>query len=274
MIDRGHALPLSHQAELLNLSRGGLYYKPVPISDADLELMREMDRLHTEYPFAGARMLRDFLKRRGYQIGRRHVGRLMGLMGIKALYRKKKGTKTNPEHPVYPYLLRNLVVDCPNQVWCADISYIPMRRGFLYLFAVLDWSTRRVLTWRLSNSLTTDFCIDAVEAAIATNGRPEIFNTDQGCQFTDKDFVGMLKEHGIAISMDGKGAWRDNVFVERFWRSLKYEEVYLRAYESASEAKHFIGRYVAFYNEHRPHSALDGRTPDEVYFNQPTKKAA
>lgn len=274
MIDRGHALPLSHQAELLNLSRGGLYYKPVPISDTDLELMREMDRLHTEYPFAGARMLRDFLKRRGYQIGRRHVGRLMGLMGIEALYRKKKGTKTNPEHPVYPYLLRNLAVDRPNQVWCADISYIPMRRGFLYLFAVLDWSTRRVLTWRLSNSLTTDFCIDAVEAAIATYGRPEIFNTDQGCQFTDKDFVGMLKEHGIAISMDGKGAWRDNVFVERFWRSLKYEEVYLRAYESASEAKHFIGRYVAFYNEHRPHSALDGRTPDEVYFNQLTEKAA
>ncbi len=274
MIDRVHALPLSHQAELLNLSRGGLYYKPVPISDTDLELMREMDRLHTEYPFAGARMLRDFLKRCGYQIGRRHVGRLMGLMGIEALYRKKKGTKTNPEHPVYPYLLRNLAVDRPNQVWCADISYIPMRRGFLYLFAVLDWSTRRVLTWRLSNSLTTDFCIDAVEAAIATYGRPEIFNTDQGCQFTDKDFVGMLKEHGIAISMDGKGAWRDNVFVERFWRSLKYEEVYLRAYESASEAKHFVGRYVAFYNEHRPHSALDGRTPDEVYFNQPTEKAA
>ncbi|MFZ0030881.1 MAG: IS3 family transposase [Candidatus Cybelea sp.] len=274
MIDRSHALPLSYQAELLNLSRGGLYYKPVPISDTDLELMREMDRLHTEYPFAGARMLRDFLKRRGYQIGRRHVGRLMGLMGIEALYRKKKGTKTNPEHPVYPYLLKNLAVDRPNQVWCADISYIPMRRGFLYLFAVLDWSTRRVLTWRLSNSLTTDFCIDAVEAAIATYGRPEIFNTDQGCQFTDKDFVGILKEHGIAISMDGKGAWRDNVFVERFWRSLKYEEVYLRAYESASEAKHFIGRYVTFYNELRPHSALDGRTPDEVYFNQPTEKAA
>ena len=274
MIDRDHALPLSHQAELLNLSRSGLYYKPAVISESDLALMREIDRLHTDYPFAGARMLRDFLKRRGYKIGRRHVGRLMRLMGIEALYRKKKGTKTNPAHPVHPYLLRNLVVDRPNQVWAADISYIPMRRGFLYLFAILDWSTRKVLTWRLSNSLTTDFCIDAVEAAIATYGKPEIFNTDQGCQFTSFEFTEMLQSHGIAISMDGRGAWRDNVFVERFWRSLKYEEVYLRAYESASEAKHFIGRYIALYNELRPHSALDGRTPDEVYFNEPTKKAA
>lgn len=274
MIDRDHALPLSHQAELLNLSRSGLYYKPALISESDLALMREIDRLHTDYPFAGARMLRDFLKRRGYRIGRRHVGRLMRLMGIEALYRKKKGTKTNPAHPVHPYLLRNLVIDRPNRVWAADISYIPMRRGFLYLFAILDWSTRKVLTWRLSNSLTTGFCIDAVEAAIATYGKPEIFNTDQGCQFTSFEFTEMLQSHGIAISMDGRGAWRDNVFVERFWRSLKYEEVYLRAYESASEARHFIGRYIALYNEHRPHSALDGRTPDEVYFNQPTEKAA
>jgi putative transposase len=274
MIDRDHALPLSHQAELLNLSRGGLYYKPVPIPDADLELMREIDMLHTERPFAGSRMLRGMLRRKGYQIGRRHVGRLMRLMGIEALYRKKKGTKTNPANPVFPYLLRSLVISRPNQVWCADITYIPMRRGFLYLFAVLDWATRRVLAWRLSNSLTTDFCIDAVEAAIATHGCPEIFNTDQGCQFTSLAFTQMLKSHAIAISMDGRGAWRDNVFVERFWRSLKYEEVYLRAYETASEAKHFIGRYISFYNSDRPHSSLDGSTPDEVYFNQPTAKAA
>ena len=198
----------------------------------------------------------------------------MRLMGIEALYRKKKGAKTNPEHTVYPYLLRNLKIDRPNQVWAADISYIPMQRGFLYLFAILDWATRKVLEWRLSNSLTTDFCIDGLEAAIAKYGCPEIFNTDQGCQFTDADFVGALKDRGIAVSMDGKGAWRDNVFVQRFWRSIKYEEVYLRAYESASEAKHFIGRYIAFYNEHRPHSSLDGRTPDEVYFSQPPAQAA
>ena len=274
MIDRNHPLPLSDQAELLNLSRSGLYYTPVPISETDLQLMREIDRLHTDHPFAGARMLRDMLKRHGYRVGRRHVGRLMSLMGIEALYRKKKGTKTNPEHAVFPYLLRNLVIDLPNQVWCADISYIPMRHGFLYLFVVMDWFSRDVMAWRLSNSLTTDFCIDAVEEAIAKHGCPEIFNTDQGCQFTDSDFVDLLKRHGIAISMDGKGAWRDNVFVERFWRSIKYEEVYLRAYESAAEAKHFIGRYISFYNEHRPHSSLGGRTPDEVYFNQPTEKAA
>jgi putative transposase len=274
MIDRDHALPLSHQAELLNLSRSSLYYVPVPVSAGDLELMREIDRLHTDYPFAGARMLRDMLRNKSYRVGRRHVGRLMGLMGIEALYRKKRTSNRNPEHPVFPYLLRNLIIDRPNQVWCADISYIPMRHGFLYLFAVLDWATRKVLAWRLSNSLTTDFCIDAVEEAIARFGTPEIFNTDQGSQFTDRDFIGLLKAQGIEISMDGKGAWRDNVFVERFWRSLKYEEVYLRAYETPSEAKHFIGRYVTFYNQQRPHSSLDGRAPDAAYFNQPTAKAA
>jgi len=274
MIDRDHPLPLSSQAELLAISRSGLYYKPVPISDADLELMRLIDRLHTDAPFAGARMLRDMLKLRGYRVGRRHIGRLMRLMGIEALYRKKKGTKTNPKHPVFPYLLRNLVIDSPDQVWCADISYIPMRKGFLYLFVVMDWFSRHIVSWRLSNSLTTDFCIDAVEEAIARRGCPKIFNTDQGCQFTDSDFVDLLKRHDIAISMDGKGAWRDNVLVERFWRSIKYEEVYLRAYESAPEAKRYIERYVTFYNELRPHSALGGRTPHAVYFNQPLEEAA
>jgi len=274
MIDRKHELSVVRQAKLLDLSRSSIYYVPTPISEDDLKLMREIDELHTERPFAGARLLRDLLRRKGHEVGRRHVGTLMDLMGIEALYRKKKATKRNPAHPIYPYLLRNLLVDRPNQVWAADISYIPMRRGFLYLFAILDWSSRKVLSWRLSNSLTTDFCIDAVEAAIAQFGKPQIFNTDQGCQFTSLEFTEMLKAHGIAISMDGKGAWRDNVFVERFWRSLKYDEVYLRAYETASEAKHFIGRYIAFYNEHRPHSSLGARTPDEVYFTQPTKKAA
>jgi putative transposase len=274
MIDHDHALPLSHQAELLELSRGSLYYQPAPICALDLELMRRIDYLHTDYPFAGARMLRDMLRREGYRVGRRHVGRLMSLMGIEALYRKKRSTKRNPAHPVYPHLLRNLIIERPNQAWSADISYIQMHHGFLYLFAILDVFSRKTLAWRLSNSLTTDFCIDAVEEAIARFGCPEIFNTDQGSQFTDSDFTGMLKSNGIAISMDGRGAWRDNVFVERFWRSLKYEEVYLRAYESATEAKHFIGRYIAFYNELRPHSSLDGRSPDLVYFNQPTTKAA
>lgn len=274
MIDKEHPLPVTRQAQLLEISRGSVYYVPVPVSDADLELMREIDTLHLERPFAGARMLRDLLKGEGYRVGRRHVGRLMGLMGIEALYRKKKGSKTNPAHPKYPYLLRNLVIDRPNQVWAADITYIPMRHGFLYLVAVLDLFSRKVLSWRLSNSLTTDFCIDAVEAAIATYGRPQIFNSDQGCQFTDLDFTELLKSHGIAISMDGKGAWRDNVFVERFWKSLKYEEVYLRAYDCTSEAKHFIGSYVTFYNQERPHSAHGGQTPDAVYFKQPLAEAA
>lgn len=274
MIDRDHALPLARQAGVLKLSRSSLYYQATPINAADLELMREMDRLHTDYPFAGARMLRDMLRNKGYRVGRRHVGRLMRIMGIEALYRKQRTSRRNPEHPIFPYLLRNLLVVRPNHVWCADITYIPMRRGFLYLFAVLDLFSRKTLAWRLSNSLTTDFCIDAMEEAISRFGCPEIFNSDQGVQFTDRRFVAVLKDHRIAISMDGKGAWRDNVFVERFWRSLKYEEVYLRAYESASEAKHFIGRYVDFYNRQRPHSSLDGRAPDTAYFNQPTARAA
>jgi putative transposase len=274
MIDREHPLPLTRQAQLLSISRGSLYYEPVPTSESDLELMRQIDELHLERPFAGSRMLRGLLKGLGFHVGRRHVARLMRLMGIEAIYRQKKGSKANPAHRKYPYLLRNLVISRPNQVWATDITYIPMRHGFLYLVAVLDLYSRRVLSWRLSNSLTTDFCIEAVEDAIATYGCPEIFNSDQGCQFTDSTFTSLLKSHGIAISMDGKGAWRDNVFVERFWKSLKYEEVYLRAYELGSEAKHFIEGYITFYNEQRPHSAHGGQTPDEVYFNQPLPKAA
>lgn len=275
MIDKEHDLPLTTQADILQLSRSSLYYVPVPISPADLELMRRIDHLHTDYPFMGARMLRDRLKAMGYTVGRRHVARLMRLMGIEALYRKKKTTKRNPEHPVFPYLLRGMTIDQPNQVWAADISYIPMRRGFLYLFAILDWATRRVLAWRLSNTLTADFCIETVEEAIAQYGKPQIFNTDQGSQFTDGDFVDLIREkHGIALSMDGKGCWRDNVFIERFWRSLKYEEVYLHAYESASQARAGIGRYINFYNGTRPHSALDGRTPDTAYFTSPAAEMA
>ena len=275
MIDRGHDLSLVRQAEVLDLCRSSLYYIAKEPSGVDLELMREIDRLHLDHPFVGARMLRDMLRAKGYSVGRRHVGSLMRLMGIAALYCKRSTSKRNPQHPVFPYLLRNLPIDRPNHVWAADITYIPMRHGFLYLFAVLDWATRRVLAWRLSNSLTTDFCVDAVQEAVENYGVPEIFNTDQGSQFTDESFVKLIREeHHIALSMDGKGCWRDNVFVERFWKSVKYEEVYLRAYESVSEAKASIGRYIAFYNERRPHSALDARTPGAVYFNTAAGQAA
>jgi putative transposase len=267
MIDPDHDLPITQQVELLELSRSSVYYVGRPVPDGDLELMRLIDQLHLEYPFAGARMLRDVLRLKGFEVGRRHVGTLMRLMGLEALYRKKSTSKRNPEHKVFPYLLRGLTIDRPNHVWCADITYIPMEHGFVYLFTVLDWATRRVLAWRLSNTMTTDFCVEAVEDAISRYGCPEIFNTDQGSQFTDHDFVKLIKDdNAIALSMDGKGCWRDNVFIERFWRSLKYEEVYLRAYGSFSEAKSSITRYIDFYNSNRPHSSLDGKTPDSVYF--------
>lgn len=212
-------------------------------------------------------MLRDLLAQDGHLIGRRHVVTLMRRMGIEALYRRANTSRRHPAHPVFPYLLRGLSIDRPNQVWAADITYIPMARGFVYLVAVLDWATRRVLSWRVSNSLSTDFCLEAVEDAIAKHGVPEVFNTDQGSQFSSSAFVGLLQQHGIRRSMDGKGCWRDNVIVERFWKSIKYEEGYLHAYDSVSAAKAGIERYVRFYNSRRPHKALDRRTPDTVYFN-------
>lgn len=229
--------------------------------------MRRLDELHLELPFAGSRMLRDLLAQDGHLIGRRHVVTLMRRMGIEALYRRANTSRRHPAHPVFPYLLRGLSIDRPNQVWAADITYIPMARGFVYLVAVLDWATRRVLSWRVSNSLSTDFCLEAVEDAIAKHGVPEVFNTDQGSQFSSSTFVGLLQQHGIRQSMDGKGCWRGNVIVERFWKSIKYEEVYLHAYDSVSAAKAGIERYVRFYNSRRPHKALDRRTPDTVYFN-------
>jgi putative transposase len=211
-------------------------------------------------------MLSKMLKQRGNQVGRRHVSTLMKRMGIHALSSRPSTSKRRPAHLIYPYLLRNLTITRSNHVWAADITYIPMKRGFMYLFAVLDWASRRVLSWRLSNTLTTDFCIEAVQEAMNKYGKPEIFNTDQGCQFTSLDFTGLLKSNGIQISMDGKGAWRDNVFVERLWRSVKYEEVYLHAYDCVSEAKKGLGQYFEFYNQERPHTALDDNTPDEFYF--------
>ena len=274
MIDPCHKLPVVQQARLLDLSRSSVYYLPKPTPDADLRLMRRMDELHLEYPFAGARMLRDMLALEGFEVGRKHVGTLMHKMGIEAIYRKANTSRRNQEHRIYPYLLRDLTIERPNHVWAMDTTYIPMRRGFVYLCAVLDWATRKVLSWRLSNSLTSDPCVDALEEAIMKYGTPEIMNTDQGSQFTSSDFIGLVKRHGIDISMDGKGCWRDNVFVERLWKSVKYEEIYLHGYETVSDARQALTRYFDFYNRRRPHSTLDGKTPDTVYFNLPLCNAA
>jgi putative transposase len=274
MIDRSHALPLTRQARALGISRGSVYYLPRSVSAADLAIMRRMDQLHLELPFAGSRMLRDLLNREGIKIGRCHVVTLMKRMGIEAIYRKPNTSKPGPGHKIYPYLLRGMTIDRPNQVWAMDITYVPMARGFVYLAAVVDWFSRRVLSWRVSISLEAAFCVEALEEALARHGRPEIFNTDQGAQFTSHDFTGMLLKAGIAISMDGKGSWRDNVFVERLWRSIKYEEVYLRAYDTVSDARASIGRYLAFYNGRRPHSSLDRQTPDQAYFTRLSQSAA
>jgi putative transposase len=275
MIDRTHQLPVTRQAELLNVSRGSVYYLPKPVSEADLNLMRRIDELHLEHPFAGSRMLRDLLRQEGVHVGRKHVATLMRKMGIEALYRRPNTSRKHPGHPIYPYLLRHLAVSRPNQVWAMDITYIPMRKGFVYLAAVIDWYSRKVLSWRVSITMETDFCIEAVEEAMQRYGAPDIFNTDQGSQFTSEAFTGLLKQHDIRISMDGQGAWRDNVFVERLWKSVKYEEVYLKAYNTVSEARTSIGRYFEFYNRRRPHSSLDRMTPEQFYFTQrPQPKAA
>ena len=266
MIDREHDLPISKQAEVLGISRGSVYYLPRPVSEADQAIMRRLDRLHLEFPFAGARMLRGLLSAEGCKVGRRHVKTLMRRMGIEALYRRPRTTKPEPGHKIFPYLLRGIEITRPNQVWAMDITYIPMARGFVYLAVVLDWFSRRVLSWRVSITMEAAFCVEALEDALARHGKPDIFNTDQGSQFTGAAFTGVLSNKAIAISMDGKGAWRDNVFVERLWRSVKYEEVYLRAYESVSKARASIGQYLDFYNRRRPHSSLDGTTPDQAYF--------
>jgi len=267
MIDRNHQLSITRQAKALGISRGSAYYKPRPVSEADLGLMRRIDELHLDYPFAGSRMLQGLLFGEGYKTGRLHVRTLMKRMDIEAIYRRPNTSKPEPGHKIYPYLLRRLPVIRSNQVWAMDITYIPMKRGFVYLACVVDWFTRRVLSWRLSITLEVGFCIEAVEEALARHDKPDIFNTDQGSQFTSIAFIQVLKDAKIAISMDGKGAWRDNVFVERLWRTIKYEEVYLHAYSNVPEARAAIGKYLGFYNTKRPHSSLDGRTPDQAYFN-------
>ncbi|EPX80548.1 Mobile element protein [Salipiger mucosus DSM 16094] len=269
MTDRTHRLSLTRQAELLGISRGSLYYAPRPVSAGDLKLMRRIDELHMDYPFAGSRMMKGLLRQEGFPTGRLHVATLMKQMGIEALYRRPNTSKPAPGHKVHPYLLRKLAVTRPNQVWATDITYIPMARGFVYLVAVVDWFSRKVLSWRLSVTLETGPCVEALNEALVRHGAPEIMNSDQGSQFTSNDFIKALKDAGIRISMDGKGAWRDNVFVERLWRSIKYEEVYLRAYDSVSDARESLGRYLTFYNTRRPHSSLDGQTPDQAHTNTP-----
>jgi putative transposase len=259
-------LSVTRQAEAVGIARSTLYYLPARVSAADLDLMQQLDKLHTEFPFAGSRMLRRLLAADGSKVGRRHVKTLMLRMGIEALYRRPRTTRPEPGHKIYPYLLRGVEVTRPNQVWAMDITYVPMAKGFVYLAVVLDWFSRRVLSWRVSITMEASFCVETLEEALARHGKPEIFNTDQGSQFTGTAFTEVLIRNEIKISMDGKGAWRDNVFVERLWRSVKYEEVYLRAYDSVSDARGSIGRYLDLYNSRRPHSSLDGMTPDRAYF--------
>jgi putative transposase len=273
MIDRTHRLSVTRQARLLALSRASVYYVPTPVSEADLALMRRIDELHLELPFTGSRLLRDLLNAEGVIVGREHVRTLMRRMGITAIYQRPKTTRRHPAPPVSPYLLRSLTITRPNHVWAADITYIPMARGFVYLVVIMDWASRKVLTWRVSPMLTSDFCIAALEEALDRFGCPEIFNTDQGTQFTSADFLNVLRRRQIRISMDGKGCWRDNVFVERLWRSVKYEEVYLHAYETVSDVRAGLARYFQFFNHRRPHTALRRRTPDSVFLSPPPDTA-
>jgi putative transposase len=266
MIDREHPLSLTRQSAILELSRSSLYYEEVPFSDRDLELMRLIDEIHMKYPYMGSRSIRDQLEDRGHQVGRQHVSTLMKKMGIAAMYRKPRLSKPHPDHKIYPYLLRGLEITKANHVWAADITYLPMARGFCYLVAIMDWASRKVLAWRLSNTLDASFCVEALQEALARYGTPEIFNTDQGSQFTSDDFVGILQKQGISISMDGKGRWMDNVFIERLWWSVKYQDVYLKAYGSIAEARNGLREYFEFYNRRR-HQSLDRRTPDDVYWS-------
>jgi putative transposase len=265
MIDRTHSLPVIRQCQLLDLSRSSVYYQPAGISAEDLQLMRRIDEMHLKRPFYGSRRIRDWLHDDGFQVNRKRVQRLMRQMGIAALYPKANTSRPGKGHKIYPYLLKGLDINRPNQVWATDLSYIPMAKGFVYVVAIMDWYSRKVLAWRISNTMDADFCVEALEEAISRYGAPDIFNTDQGAQFTSDAFTSVLKAAGIRISMDGKGRWVDNVFVERLWRSLKYEEVYLKAYETVAEARLGIGNYFRFYNRDRRHQSLERQTPDQVY---------
>lgn len=267
MIEQDHPLPLTRQSRILGLSRSSLYYEAIPVSVRDLELMRLIDELHMKHPYMGSRSIRDQLQDMGHQVGRQHVGTLMKKMRIAAIYRRPMLSNPHPDHKVYPYLLRGLEITGANHVWAADITYLPMAKGFCYLVAIMDWASRKVLAWRLSNTLDASFCVEALQEALARYGIPEIFNTDQGSQFTSDDFIGVLESHGISISMDGKGRWMDNVFIERLWWSVKYQDVYLKAYSTIADARKGLTEYFEFYNRRRRHQSLDRRTPDDVYWS-------
>jgi putative transposase len=266
LVDRTEpVLSIVAQCRLLKVARSTLYYRPAPVSDDDLAVMRRLDELYLATPFYGTRRMVAVLRREGWSVNRKRVRRLMRLMGLEAIYQKPNTSRPHPAHKVYPYLLRGLVIERPNQVWCADITYIPMARGFVYLVAVMDWFSRRVLAWRLSITMETDFCVEALQDAMARYGRPDIFNTDQGVQFTSAAFLDELATRGVRISMDGRGRFLDNIFIERLWRSLKYEEVFIKAYATVAAARGGIGGWLAFYNDERPHQALDYLTPRAVF---------
>ena len=275
MIEPDHPeLSIVRQCELVSISRSGFYYQPIGETPLNLELMRLIDRQFLETPWYGSRQMARHLRREGYTVGRKRIRRLMAKMGLEPIYQRPRTTVPHPEHQVYPYLLRELVIERPNQVWCSDIPYLPMRRGFLYLVAVMDWATRKVLSWRVSNTLDADFCIEALEEALERFGRPQIFNTDQGSQFTSPRFTGVLRAAGVRISMDGRGRWMDNVFIGRLWRSLKYECIYIHAFETGSALRAGLRDWIGYYNARRPHSALAGQTPDEAYWATGTEKLA
>lgn len=267
MMNKDHKLPIVRQCQILDLSRSSIYYQPVPVRKENLAIMSLIDEIHLRYPFYGSRRIRDELEDNGIYLSRGQVGRFMKKMGIEALYRKPRLSKPHPGHKIYPYLLRDKTIDRANQVWATDITYLPLAQGFVYLVAIMDWASRKVLSWRLSNTLDTSFCIEALEEAISKYGPPEIFNSDQGSQFTSDAFTKKLKEHDIRISMDGRGRWVDNVFIERLWKSVKYEEVYLKAYDSISIARKSLKEYFDFYNQRRWHQSLERKTPDEVYWS-------
>jgi putative transposase len=275
MIQTQHPLPVTRRCELLDVTRSTAYYRPKPVSDEDLRLMRLIDEIHLELPFYGSRRLAGELEDRGHPpVNRKRVRRLMRQMDLAALYPKRRTSSAREGHKVYPYLLRGLSIERPNQVWAADICYLPMAKGFMYLVAIMDWYSRRVLSWRISNTLDSTFCVEALEEALARHGTPEIFNTDQGAQFTSEAFTSALKTYEVTISMDGRGRWLDNVFVERLWRSVKYEDIYLRAYETPAALRNGLACYFDFYNSRRRHAALDRRTPEAAYFDVVVKAAA
>jgi putative transposase len=260
---------IASQCRLLNFNRSSFYYRPKPVSAEDLKIMRIIDELYLEHPCWGSRSMKNHLHRLGYHINRKRIQRLMRIMGLEPIYPKPKTSKPHPQHKVFPYLLRDLNIARPNQVWATDITYIPMSRGFMYLVAIMDWYSRKVLSWRISNSLDTDFCIEALQEALRRFKAPEIFNTDQGAQFTSEEFTGVLKSHAVAISMDGRGRVQDNIFIERLWWSIKYQYLYLRSFDSGSQLKAGLKQWFGFYNQQRSHQALDNQTPDEVYFALP-----